>query len=259
MKVRIKKDGKKKEFKLISSWKEVTLEKWLKLLDFQEGTKSEEARDTIEALSNIPKNTINQLELKDIAVIMGRVSEMQQKQDSSLKRIIEVGGKRYGFHPNLDDITLGEYADIETFIKNDIDKNLPELMAILYRPIVEEKNDIYIIEAYDGNISIRAEEIKKDVSRASAKCTGFFLQFRQRIVEDFAIIFNGTSEGNQEAIASESFAEKWSWFGVMYRLTNADISKLDAITKLNLLEALTWLSYETDLESQNRVKHASKQ
>jgi len=45
----------------------------------------------------------------------------------------------------------------------------------------------------------------------------------------------------------------------MYRLTNADISKLDAITKLNLLEALTWLSYETDLESQNRVKNASKQ
>ena len=45
----------------------------------------------------------------------------------------------------------------------------------------------------------------------------------------------------------------------MYRLTNADISKLDAITKLNLLEALTWLSYETDLELQNSVKHASKQ
>jgi len=46
---------------------------------------------------------------------------------------------------------------------------------------------------------------------------------------------------------------------VMYRLTNADISKLDAITKLNLLEALTWLSYETDLNIQNKVKYASKQ
>jgi len=45
----------------------------------------------------------------------------------------------------------------------------------------------------------------------------------------------------------------------MYRLANADISKLDAITKLNLLECLTWLSYETDLESQNKVKYGSKQ
>ena len=39
----------------------------------------------------------------------------------------------------------------------------------------------------------------------------------------------------------------------MYRLTNADISKLDAITKLNLLEALTWLSYETDLNLNKQV------
>ena len=161
MKVKIKKKGKKKEFKLISSWSEVTLEKWLKLIDYQKGTKSEEAKATIAALSDIPKNLLSQLELKDVAVIMGKIAELQEKQDSSLKRIIEIEGKKYGFMPNLSEITLGEFADIETFVKNDIDNNLPELMAILYRPIVEEKNDIYIIEAYDGNISIRAEEMKK--------------------------------------------------------------------------------------------------
>ena len=92
---------------------------------------------------------------------MSKLSELQAKQDSSLKRVIEVEGKRYGFHPNLEEITLGEYADIETMIKNDIEKNMPEVMAILYRPIVEEKNDVYTIEAYDGDISIRAEQMKK--------------------------------------------------------------------------------------------------
>lgn len=39
----------------------------------------------------------------------------------------------------------------------------------------------------------------------------------------------------------------------MYRLCNADISKLEQITKLNLLEAFTWLSYETDLASLKKV------
>jgi|TARA_R100000084_G_C4608076_1_gene126623 hypothetical protein len=39
----------------------------------------------------------------------------------------------------------------------------------------------------------------------------------------------------------------------MYRLCNQDISKLDKITKLNLLEALTWLSYETDLSATKSV------
>jgi len=161
MKVKIKKQGKVKEFKLISKWEDVTLEKWLKLIDFHKGTKSKEAQETIAALSNIPKDLIKQLELKDVAVIMSKLSELQAKQDSSLKRIVEINGKRYGFHPNLDEITLGEYADIETMIKNDIEKNMPEVMAILYRPIVEENNDVYTIEAYDGNITIRAEEMKK--------------------------------------------------------------------------------------------------
>ena len=45
----------------------------------------------------------------------------------------------------------------------------------------------------------------------------------------------------------------------MYRLTGGNIVNLKAITELNLLEALTWLTYETDLESQNKVNHGSKQ
>tara|TARA_R100001443_G_scaffold32462_1_gene46588 strand:+ start:86 stop:730 length:645 start_codon:yes stop_codon:yes gene_type:complete len=162
MKVKIKKEGKTKQFKLISSWEEVTLEKWLKLIDFASETKTKEAEETIAALSTIPKQLIKQLELKDIAAIMSKLSEFQQQQNSYLKRIIEIDGKRYGFHPDLDSITLGEWADLETFIKQDIEKNLPEVMAILYRPITEEtESGVYTIAAYDGNITIRAEEMKK--------------------------------------------------------------------------------------------------
>ena len=43
MKVKVKKEGKVKEFKLINSWKDVTLEKWLQLIDFETGSKTEEA------------------------------------------------------------------------------------------------------------------------------------------------------------------------------------------------------------------------
>jgi hypothetical protein len=177
MKIKIKKEGKTKQFKLINNWEDVTLESWLKLIDFQKGSKSKEALDTIKELSNIPKDLINQLELKDVALIMGKVAELQQKQNSSLKRIIEIDGKRYGFHPDLDSITLGEYADIESFIKADIQKNLPELCAVLYRPIVEEKNDIYTIEAYDGNISIRAEEMRKMSAEQVQSALVFFWHF----------------------------------------------------------------------------------
>ncbi len=40
----------------------------------------------------------------------------------------------------------------------------------------------------------------------------------------------------------------------MHRLCNQDISKLDGITKLGLNECLTWLSYETELNLQNKIR-----
>jgi len=45
----------------------------------------------------------------------------------------------------------------------------------------------------------------------------------------------------------------------MYRLTNGEIVNLERISRLNLLEAFTWLSYETDLNLSKQVKtHDSK-
>jgi len=183
MKVKIKKEGKVKKFKLINSWEDVTLEKWLQLIDFETGTKTEEATETIAALSNIPKQLIKELALSDVAAIMSRISELQQEQDTKLKKIIEIEGVEYGFHPDLDSITLGEYADIETFIKNGIEKHLPELMAVLYRPIKEKKNDIYIVHAYDGNIRFRVEEMKKMSAQQVQSALRFFFVLGKELSE----------------------------------------------------------------------------
>jgi len=162
MNIKIKKDKEVKRFKLINDWSDVTLDKWLKLIKLKKLSKAKEAKETIAVLSDIPESLIDKLALKDIALLMGKLSEMQEDKNSILKNIINIEGKKYGFHPDLDSITLGEYADIETYLKNGVEKSMPELMAILYRPIIEESSTgVYTIDAYDGNISIRAEEMKK--------------------------------------------------------------------------------------------------
>jgi len=183
MKVKIKKEGKVKEFKLINSWSDVTLSTWLQLIDFETGTKTEEATKTIEALSDIPKRLVQELSLSDVAAIMSKVGELQQEQDTKLKRIIEINGVEYGFHPDLNSISLGEYADIEQFIKNGIDSSLPELMAVLYRPIKLKKNDIYIIDAYDGDIRLRAEEMKQMSAEQVQSALVFFYTFAKVLSE----------------------------------------------------------------------------
>jgi hypothetical protein len=174
MKVKIKKDGKEKTYNLINSWSEVSLEKWLKVIDVETGSKTKQAEETIAALSDMPKKLVKELALRDVAIIMGKISELQSKQDTVLKKVFEIDGIEYGMHPDLSEITLGEYADIETLIKEGIQKNLPELMAILFRPIKERNGEVYTIDAYDGNIKIRAEEMKK-MSAEQVQATLFFL------------------------------------------------------------------------------------
>ena len=183
MKIKIRKKGKTKEFKLINEWSDVTYEKWLKLIDSKTGSKTKEAQETIAALSDIPKQLINELSIKDVAVIMGRIAELQQKQDNSLKRLITLNNIEYGFHPDLDSITLGEYADVETYIKNGIEANLPELMAILYRPVTEKKNNIYTIAAYDGDIRMRTEEMRKMSAEQVQSALVFFWHLGKRLSE----------------------------------------------------------------------------
>jgi hypothetical protein len=154
------------------------LETWLKLIEFQTGSKSKEAEETIAAMSDIPKQLINQLSLKDVAVIMEKISELQAEQNSSLKKIIEIDGVEYGFMPDLDSITLGEYADLETFIKNGIEEQLPEVMAVLYRPVTEKTDSgVYTIEKYGGDLTIRAEQMKKMSAEQVQSALVFFYNF----------------------------------------------------------------------------------
>jgi len=64
----------------------------------------------------------------------------------------------FGMIPALDEMTFGEYVDLESFI-SDWD-NMHKAMAVLYRPITFNKNGKYIIEDYDG--SDKYWEVMKD-------------------------------------------------------------------------------------------------
>ena len=182
MKVKIKKEGNEESFNLIDSWSDVTLERWADLVATHEGTKSEEAFETITSMSDIPRELVSQLALSDVVGIMDKISELQSLADSSLKNLIEIDGVEYGFHPDLSDITLGEFADLETMIKQGIEDNLPEIMAVLYRPITEKKGEHYSIQAYDGALRLRAEEMKKMKAEDVEGALVFFWRFVKKLL-----------------------------------------------------------------------------
>ena len=178
MQIKINKEGKKTNYNLIKSWNDVTLDKWVKLISKRDKTKTQDALDTISVLSDIPKKLINELAIGDVAILLKRIAELQAKEDTKLKKIIKVDGIEYGFHPNLEEISLGEYADIETYLKNGVENNLTKLMAVLYRPITEIDGKDYSIEAYGKSDSrMRAKKFQKMKARDVNSSLVFFWTF----------------------------------------------------------------------------------
>jgi len=175
MQVKINKEGKKTNYNLIKSWDDVTLDKWVKLISRREKTKTQDALDTISVLSDIPKKLINELAIGDVAILLKKIADLQAKEDTKLKRIIKLDKIEYGFHPNLEEITLGEYADIETYLKNGLEDNLTKLIAVLYRPITEKDGKEYSIEAYGISDSrMRAKKFAKMKARDVNSALVFF-------------------------------------------------------------------------------------
>jgi hypothetical protein len=74
---------------------------------------------------------------------------------------ITLGGKDFGFIPDLSKITLGNKVDIMTNVESGDLANWPKVMAMLYRPIIANLGSKYEIEPYDiDKVHDRAELFK---------------------------------------------------------------------------------------------------
>ena len=161
MNIKVKKEGKTKSYKIVDSWGDVTLEKWQQLAIGKKKSKTEEAKETIKALSDLPVKLVEEMALSDVATIFERLSKLQIK--GKLKKVFKIDEIEYGFLPDLDEITLGEWADREQYIKDGLEKNMHKIMAVLVRPITNKEGKMYSVQAYkDGRE--RAEKFKKKMN-----------------------------------------------------------------------------------------------
>ena len=84
-------------------------------------------------------------------------------ESPDLQPIIEHKGIKYGFIPNLDDITTGEFIDIENYQKEP--KDTYKVLSVLYRPITKEgQGKRYLIAPYKGEVNEAFRDLPSDVA-----------------------------------------------------------------------------------------------
>ena len=127
----------------------------------------------------VAKLTIN--ELDKIGKVINKLTDSDQN-NQELQKKMDYKGKRYGFHPNLSKLTVGEFADLESYCNGGYFENLNEIIGILYRPIVTEGGEFYTIEDYDAVVLDNYwDDLKMDVVLGA---TNFFLSTAETLTND---------------------------------------------------------------------------
>ena len=126
---------------------EITLRQYKHFLKIQKGVDDERflSAKIIEIFCGVNLQDVMQIKFNDSEFIVDTLTKMFEQKPNLVTKF-KLNNKEYGFHPQLDDLTLGEYIDLDTFIGDW--ENIEKAMAVLYRPIVNKLKDKYTIEEY---------------------------------------------------------------------------------------------------------------
>ena len=119
---------------------------------------------------------------KDLDEIRNQLGEVLSEKPP-LTKSFQYNGKEYGFHPKLEDISLGEYIDLDTYLKEPY-KDAEKILGVLYRPITKKMFGRHDIENYDPDKhnGLGFQDLGADIFMG---CLLFFY----RIVTDLQITF----------------------------------------------------------------------
>ncbi len=100
----------------------------------------------LEIFCNVPYDQAIALKIKDVTHIVNIISDTINSKPELVERF-SMGGVEFGFIPKIEDMSFGEYIDLDMFMGDWT--NMHKAMAVLYRPIDQQLGGKYRIKSYD--------------------------------------------------------------------------------------------------------------
>ena len=97
----------------------------------------EQKLHVIQVLTGESMETVLNWPIPFIIQLYAKLNELISGVEPEFYPVIEWEGKQYGYRP-MHKMNLDEYIDLDMLVK-DTDRNINDIMAILYRPIVKNK------------------------------------------------------------------------------------------------------------------------
>ena len=174
-----------KEVKLTipNEWSDITIGIYQEYVKIQQGKSNEKNKviSSLALLCNTKPLIVKKMAYTDLLDIMNIIKVMidAEPKKEDFKKMFTFSEIEFGFVPNLNKLTTGEYIDLESYCKNPIE-NLHIIMSILYRKVTNKVNDRYAMEPYNPD-EFKEELFKDCPMNIALSSLGFFLTLGERL------------------------------------------------------------------------------
>ncbi len=171
---------------------EITLGQYQEFSKLDSKKESDVLLKMVEIFCKVPIEVVRSMKANDIKDICEVINTMFDVEHQLINRF-QLGGQDFGFIPDLENISFGEYVDLDTFI-GDTD-NLHRAMNVLFRPIDLKQGARYTLKDYDPDSNEAAKDYPLDA------CFGAMVFF-YALGKDLSIaMLNSSSKQNEDNLA----------------------------------------------------------
>ena len=150
---------------------------------------------TIEIFCNIELKDVARIRIADIDDLLLHLNNLLQ-QKPKLTKTFKLGVYEFGFIPKLEDMTSGEFIDLENYLSST--ESLHQAMAVLFRPIKSKVKDLYTIEDYESSYKY-AEVLKYMPLDIDLGAMVFFLTLQKDCVNALTDYIQNEVEQSEQA------------------------------------------------------------
>lgn len=153
-----------KEITLVvpDSWNEVTLGQFQEMALIDPGVTSlNRVVEVFSILTDKDPAEIAALPVTTIKEIASMLSWTAEVPTPEFERAITIDNQVYAVIPRLDELTVGEWVDLENHA-TELMKNLHKFLAVLYRPVTAQTRTSYRVAPYDAVEMLERAELFKE-------------------------------------------------------------------------------------------------
>jgi hypothetical protein len=129
------------ELRLPHRWSDLTLG------ELQVMMTSENQLERISICTGQSVEKLRTMPQKLIEAATAHLDQLMTQETARFEKVVEMDGKRFGFVPDWDAFTAGEWIDLENYLE-DFWKNAHKVMAVLFREVTYELGDKYEVKKY---------------------------------------------------------------------------------------------------------------